>query len=238
MNAWPLPPAQSSDYQYEIYSGLVRTPFVAAHPRQMRKTRTNRHTFILSWLVTQAELKTAKAFLQTYGFTWFTMPLLSGRTATPIDTLIVRVIADDKVEALGWDTYKLSLQVEEKVAGALSLEGTIYNEVPTPYYYPQDGCQSCTIVPVTVGPVSASFRDCRAKTLWYPNTALTMGSISTGDESAMLWGWAWLSSGMRIQAADAGEEFDIPYNFLGINFAPSFVDMVLNVPFPIAKLLC
>lgn len=165
MNVWPLSaaqvPVQTGGYGYVVKANLVRTPFSTAHPRQMRKPYGNVRSYTLNFQVTQAELKTAKAFIQDHGFSWFTIPLLQGQTKGLVEARTVRLTENDKVSALGNDLYNLSFKVEEQAPAIGLLTGETHDPVPDYAYYPQNGCAACTSNIPSLGRMKGYFFDRR-----------------------------------------------------------------------------
>lgn len=105
-----LPIAERGGYSIFVDQGLLRTPFKTAKPRQTRRWSSTRHTFSLTFLLTQAELQAARAFLDTDGYTWFTIDLLSSYgDVVPHNA---RLIEDYNVTTVGSDTHKLTYTVE------------------------------------------------------------------------------------------------------------------------------
>jgi hypothetical protein len=132
MSTWSdldLPLPEVSGYGYTHDSGVLRTSFVTAHPRQARTYQTNRRTFSAEVQVTQAQLKVATDFLEVYGFTWFSIELLSGQYfSEPVSTQCVRLSADYSVSAVGYDLYKLQMSLEQLVEVS-----TIYTSMLYPF---------------------------------------------------------------------------------------------------------
>lgn len=121
MSTWSdlgLPYLESPGYGYSVGAALLRTPFTTAHPRQRRKHTKSRKTFAAHVLLTQAQLGVATEFLETYGFTWFTIDLLSGEGNPSGEVLphSVRLREAYSVSAAGYDLYRVELTLEQYAA--------------------------------------------------------------------------------------------------------------------------
>jgi hypothetical protein len=111
-----LPVPETTSYGYTVDAGLQRTPFSTANPKQRRKYETNKRIFSVAVQLTQAQLAIAESNIQLHGYTWFTMPLLSGRDETDVvSDHSVRLIDNYQVSAVGWNLYKLSMTLEDRV---------------------------------------------------------------------------------------------------------------------------
>lgn len=106
-------PCPSTPYQYEVDSGLIRTKYDDGYARQRRKYSFRPHTFGLTFDVSAGTLQTLSEFVNTYGYTWFYMPLVSGMAGVPrlVDHL-VRVISNLQVNYQGYDLYRVTFTAE------------------------------------------------------------------------------------------------------------------------------
>lgn len=144
-NGWEalgLPAPQASDYGYDVDTGLQRTPFETAQPRQRKRHTAWNRTFTLSFLLSQAELQIAEAALKADGYSWFQMKLVS-RGGVLVDHL-VRLIEPWSVSAFSPEFFTLSLQVESG-CNLLSQIG------PAKWYNPETGQYDLDTAEGTVG---------------------------------------------------------------------------------------
>lgn len=115
-----LPPVQEDGYGYTVASGVLRTPFDTAQPRQKRGNVLNVRQFAGHVLLTQAQLGNAEAAINAFGFQWFTLELISGYANSALvpgeypSIHSVRLTADYRVSAVGVDTYRLELALESR----------------------------------------------------------------------------------------------------------------------------
>lgn len=115
-----LPPVQRGGYGYTVASGVLRTPFDTAQPRQKRTNTLDVRAFSGQVQMTQAQLRNAEAAISAFGFNWFTMDLVSGYAGTnrvpgvfpSVHT--VRLTADYRVSVLGEDLYQMDLNLETR----------------------------------------------------------------------------------------------------------------------------
>lgn len=131
MSTWSnlgLPHPEAAGYGYTIDAGLLRTPFASAHPRQKRQHVGDKRTFTVSVLLTQPQVRTAVAFLEAEGFTWFAIDLLSGQSdAEIIASHCVRVIDNFTISAVGNGHYRLEMTLEQLVERSVIVTTTLYN---------------------------------------------------------------------------------------------------------------
>lgn len=108
-----LPLPEESSYSYTRDHGLLRTASDAPQPRQRRLRTVRPRQFSVSVILTQAELQIAEAALQADGYSWFIMPLLSGRDVG-ITEHMVRLIEPWSVSCVDWDRYEMTMKLEER----------------------------------------------------------------------------------------------------------------------------
>jgi hypothetical protein len=122
-----LPPPEAQGYGYSIDAGLVRTTFDTAKPRQGRKHTSNKRTFTAEVKLRQAQLKIAINFLETYGYTWFSIELLSGEYSdAPVSPHCVRLAEAYTITAIGADLYSLQMVLEQLVETTITYTTTLY----------------------------------------------------------------------------------------------------------------
>lgn len=115
-----LPIVEAPGYGYSTAAGLMRTPFEVPQPNQKRANDLNVRQFNVSVNLTQAQLANAWAAIHAFGFTWFTIDLISGYAddkAVPgvvPSEHTVRIIGDCHFTAIGWDLYKMDIPLETK----------------------------------------------------------------------------------------------------------------------------
>lgn len=109
-----LPYPEANGYAYTVASGVARTSFDAARPRQKPLNSLNLRTFTLSVLLRQSQLGVAERFLGSYGGTWFTIPVLGGAESLPIIDMRVRLTGSFSVSAVGYDLYRMELPLESR----------------------------------------------------------------------------------------------------------------------------
>jgi len=131
MSAWSnlgLPTPEVAGYGYTIDAGILRTPFASSHQRQRRQHTTNKRTFTVSVLLTQSQVRTATAFLETSGFSWFSMDLLSGhRDAEVIASHCVKVVNNFTLSAVGANYYRLEMTLEQLVERSVIVTTMLYS---------------------------------------------------------------------------------------------------------------
>lgn len=110
-----LPLPQRSGYGYSADPGMMRTSFPTAHPRQKLGWKNTRKIFGCNFLLTHAELKVAESFIQSSGFSWFTISLYSG-TSTDLIDHTVRFTEEPKISLLGKGYYSLAASLETQFA--------------------------------------------------------------------------------------------------------------------------
>jgi hypothetical protein len=228
LHTWPLNSSSSNSYGYSIDSALTRTPFATAHPRQAKRSTNYQHTYSVSFLVTQEELRTAKVFLQAFGFKWFTMPLITGQEATQVvSDRIVRLIEDEKVQAVGFDTYELSFKVEEMPPLAATLGGVSYPPVVETEYYSQEGCSACSSSIPALGRMNGYAYDVRTANL-------RGGATIEGGAFNTQYGGANWGNSVRMSFMDMQYNSDSIYRGVGTYApgVPTSVDVLPMSPWP------
>ena len=108
-----LPLPEESSYGYTRDHGLLRTASDTPQPRQRRIRTVRPRQFSVSVILTQQELQIAEAALQADGYSWFVMPLLSGRDANIVEHT-VRLIEPWSVSCVDWDRYEMTLSLEDR----------------------------------------------------------------------------------------------------------------------------
>lgn len=114
-DTYNLPLPKMSGYGYTVDAGLIRTPMDSGYHYQRRRWDNRPTQFTLTFELSTAELQTVSEWINTYGYTWFYMPLISGANGMPqpMDHL-VRFMDNLDITATGWDLYELSSIVEMK----------------------------------------------------------------------------------------------------------------------------
>ena len=120
----------------------MRTPFETAQPRQMRANDLNVRQFMVSVNLTQAEFSAAWAAIHAFGYTWFTIDLISGYADSKVVPGIVpsehtvRIIGDCHVTQVGWNLYKmdLTLETKPKIYEWIIAPGQIWSTSTSPRY--------------------------------------------------------------------------------------------------------
>lgn len=115
-----LPPVQRGGYGYRVASGVLRTPFDTAQPRQTRTNTLDVRAFSGQVQMNHAQLRNAERAIAAFGFGWFTLDLISGYAGTnrvpgvfpSVHT--VRLTADYRVSVLGADLYQMDLNLETR----------------------------------------------------------------------------------------------------------------------------
>lgn len=126
-----LPLPEESSYSYTRDHGLLRTSITTPQPRQRRIRTVRQRQFSVSVVLTQAELQIAEPALQAEGYSWFVMPLLSGRDVGVVEHM-VRLIEPWSVACVDWDQYEMTLKLEE--ADIALMDRTIcFIDEATPY---------------------------------------------------------------------------------------------------------
>jgi hypothetical protein len=114
-----IPTAQIDSYSFEEDYGFIRTPFENALFRQSQKYSNRPRRFNVTWRAkTLAELAETESWLNTYGYTWSSVELLSGETgrAWYPTTHTVRVISDPTVTLVGPTVADVSVVFEQACA--------------------------------------------------------------------------------------------------------------------------
>jgi hypothetical protein len=116
---WPqtLPMPDRDGYQYQMAFGLVRTPFSGGSVRQRRTVWSMPGTFALSFRMNTEQLGTLQLFLDTSGFGWFAMDLVTGaaRIMRPGSDCIlhrVRFISDPTHQLIGPNLWRVTITAE------------------------------------------------------------------------------------------------------------------------------
>jgi len=116
---WPatLPAPDRSGYQYSIGFGLVRTPFEGGYTRQRRTSFAMPGAFAMEFRMNTKQLGLLQVFLDTYGYGWFSMDLVSGaaRIWRPLSDCIfhkVRFTSDPVMAMVAPNLWQVTLQAE------------------------------------------------------------------------------------------------------------------------------
>lgn len=99
-----LPLPQKEGYEEILDPGIQRTPFYTSHPSQTIREKQNDY-YSLTFLLTQSKLKAATNFIESQGYSGFTIDLVNGETT-------IRIMMDYAVNSIGYNTYKLTLKVD------------------------------------------------------------------------------------------------------------------------------
>lgn len=116
---WPatLPAPDRDGYQYGLGFGLIRTQFQGGSTRQRRTQWGMPGTFALTFRMNTAQLGTLQTFLDSYGFGWFAMDLVTGaaRVWRPqSDCLLhrVRFISDPMHALIAPNLWRVTITAE------------------------------------------------------------------------------------------------------------------------------
>jgi hypothetical protein len=116
---WPknLPGPDRDGYQYAIEFGLIRTGMQGGYVRQRRTVWGMPGSFSMSFRMNTAQLGILQKFLQTVGYSWFAMDLVSGaaRVVRPLSDCVlhkVRFISNPQHDLIGPNVWRVSLQAE------------------------------------------------------------------------------------------------------------------------------
>ena len=101
-------------YKYSLDQGFIRTPFDTEMPRQSRGWAGSRKTFDIRCHFDVAGLTDAQQFFVSDAYSWFTMPLQSGESATLQDHT-VRAITPARFSLVDNRLWELSFQVETPI---------------------------------------------------------------------------------------------------------------------------
>lgn len=120
MSAWtdlglPLPNAKG--YGYKRDAGLARSPMASPLPEQKQIRTTWRKTFTLSWDLTLEQLALAETYLLEFGYSWFSLELVSADTPLSSTDSIhtVRLIESYKIQPIASMYMRLSANAETLV---------------------------------------------------------------------------------------------------------------------------
>jgi len=187
-----LPAFEAPGYGYTVDAGIVRTPFDTAHPRQTRRHSTNKRTFTATCQLSQAQLKLATNFLETYGFSWFSLDLLSGQIdGSPVSAHCVRLSTDYTVKALGNGWFELTAELEQLVERSILVTSELY---------PLEVTESAGVTP----PDPSSFSSVSYSTAFSDAAGVTPPApfVSTIVQT-VFWSYIYSDSGAPRTDADA-----------------------------------
>jgi hypothetical protein len=114
-----LPSPQIADYQVETFTGVSAVTFEAGNTRQRRSARQERYAFKLSVVLSKAELWTWQAWVNTYGYDWHYIDLISNFSGFTTDIAIphyVRYTSDTTIQPLGGGYFRASFDAEMDLA--------------------------------------------------------------------------------------------------------------------------
>lgn len=116
---WPatLPEPDRDGYQYSLGFGLIRTPFEGGFTRQRRTVFSLPAQWAMKFRMNTKQLSILQQFLNSYGYGWFAMDLVSGaaRIWRPSSDCIlhkVRFISDPVHAMIGPNLWQVTLQAE------------------------------------------------------------------------------------------------------------------------------
>ena len=113
-----LPCPTVEQYGYELDAGLVRTKMDSGYTMQRRKYTTQPTIFTLRWLVDGAELQSVSNAINTIGYSWFTMGLITGTNGSSVPTdHTVRMVSEMAVAPTGKNAYSVTIKAEQAEAG-------------------------------------------------------------------------------------------------------------------------
>ena len=141
-----LPLPEESSYSYTRDHGLLRTATTTPQPRQRRIRTVRPRQFSVSVILTQQELRIAESALSSHGYSWFVMPLISGRDVGVTEHM-VRLIEPWSVSCVDWDRYEMTMRLED--SDIVLMDRTIcFIDESTPYT--SDDSSGKTIGPLWV----------------------------------------------------------------------------------------
>lgn len=113
---WSLngfPPPVVSSYGYSKDAGLVRTEFRSGATRQRRRWGDGRRSVTATFNIQTEDLFALETFINTKGYTWFTMGLItSDNSSDHIRLHTVRIKGNPKAGNIYGDTFSMSLELE------------------------------------------------------------------------------------------------------------------------------
>jgi hypothetical protein len=116
---WPvtLPVPDRDGYQYDLNFGVVRTEMSGGTVRQRRTVWGMPATFALSFRMNTAQLGTLQTFLDTYGYGWFAMDLVSGAARVMdarLDCLLhrVRFVSNPMHQMIAPNLWRVTITAE------------------------------------------------------------------------------------------------------------------------------
>jgi hypothetical protein len=117
-NEWEaheLPAPRITGYTMSKDAGLVRTKFFAGNTRQRRRWPDGAETIAASFNITVDKLFVMEEFVNTQGYSWFTMGLVAlTNVSSAVEVHTVRIKEDPRVGEVYGDNVTVSLVLEKR----------------------------------------------------------------------------------------------------------------------------